>query len=57
MDFFLTTDIVSANILAARTDGRYSVANAEETGVLGLAQARLRAVGSDHAAARIPAPA
>ena len=41
MDFFLTTDIAPTNILAASSDGRYNMANAEETGLLGFAKALL----------------
>jgi len=50
MDFVSTTDIARANILAAEsavTDGVYNVANGEETSLLGLAQALLRAMDSD----------
>ncbi|MBC7724851.1 MAG: NAD-dependent epimerase/dehydratase family protein [Burkholderiaceae bacterium] len=50
MDFVSTTDIARANILAAKsavTDGVYNVANGEETSLLGLAQALLRAMDSD----------
>ena len=50
MDFVYTTDIARANILAARsdvTDGVYNVANGQETSLLGLAQALLRAMDSD----------
>ncbi len=50
MDFVYTTDIARANILAAQsdvTDGVYNVANGEETSLLGLAQALLRAMDSD----------
>ncbi|MBK4348519.1 SDR family NAD(P)-dependent oxidoreductase [Lacisediminihabitans changchengi] len=50
MDFVYTTDIARANILAAQsdiTDGVYNVAAGEETSLLGLAQALLRAMDSD----------
>jgi UDP-glucose 4-epimerase len=50
MDFVYTTDIARANILAAQsdvTDGVYNVADGEETSLLGLAQALLRAMDSD----------
>ena len=50
MDFVYTTDIARANILAARSDvidGVYNVANGQETSLLGLAQALLRAMDSD----------
>lgn len=50
MDFVYTTDIARANILAARsdvTDGVYNIANGQETTLLGLAEALLRAMGSD----------
>ena len=50
MDFVYTTDIARANILAAAsdiTDGVYNVAAGEETSLLGLAQALLRAMDSD----------
>ena len=50
MDFVYTTDIARANILAARSDiteGVYNVAAGEETSLLGLAQALLRAMDSD----------
>ena len=50
MDFVYTTDIARVNILAAQsdvTDGVYNVANGEETSLLGLAQALLRAMDSD----------
>ena len=50
MDFVYTTDIARANILAAQSDiteGVYNVAAGEETSLLGLAQALLRAMDSD----------
>ena len=50
MDFAYTTDIARANILAAQSDiteGVYNVAAGEETSLLGLAQALLRAMDSD----------
>lgn len=54
MDFFLTTDIAPTNILAASSDGRYNMANAEETGLLGFAKALLPAMDSDLAAEHGP---
>lgn len=57
MDFFLTTDIAPTNILAASSDvteDRHNVANAEETGLLGLAKALLRAMDCDLAAEHGP---
>jgi len=50
MDFVFTKDIARANILAATSDvteGVYNVASGEETSLLGLAQALLRAMDSD----------
>ena len=50
MDFVYTTDIARANILAAQSDiteGVFNVAAGEETSLLGLAQALLRAMDSD----------
>jgi UDP-glucose 4-epimerase len=50
MDFVFTRDIARANILAAAgdvTEGVYNVASGEETSLLGLAQALLRAMDSD----------
>jgi len=50
MDFVFTRDIARANILAATSDvteGVYNVASGEETSLLGLAQALLRAMDSD----------
>lgn len=57
MDFFLTTDIAPTNTLAASsdaTDGRYNMAKAGGTGLLGLAKALLRAMDSDLAAEHGP---
>jgi UDP-glucose 4-epimerase len=50
MDFVYTTDIARANVLAATssvTEGVYNIARGEETSLLGLAQALLRAMDSD----------
>jgi len=50
MDFVYTTDIARANLLAASSgvaDGVYNIANGQETSLLGLAQALLRAMDSD----------
>jgi UDP-glucose 4-epimerase len=50
MDFVFTRDIARANILAASSDvteGVYNVASGEETSLLGLAEALLRAMDSD----------
>ncbi len=50
MDFVYTVDIARANILAAQSEvreGVYNVASAEETSLLGLAEALLRAMNSD----------
>jgi UDP-glucose 4-epimerase len=50
MDFVFTRDIARANLLAAASDvteGLYNVASGQETSLLGLAQALLRAMGSD----------
>lgn len=50
MDFVYTVDIARANVLAMRSDvreGVYNIASGEETSLLGLAQALLRAMGSD----------
>ncbi len=50
MDFVFTRDIARANILAATgdvTEGVYNVASGEETSLLGLAEALLRAMDSD----------
>ena len=50
MDFVFTTDIARANVLAAAsgvTEGVYNVARGEETSLLGLAEALLRAMDSD----------
>lgn len=50
MDFVFTSDIARANILAAQSDiteGHYNVASGEETSLLGLAEAMLRATDSD----------
>ncbi len=50
MDFVFTRDIARANILAAASDvteGVYNVASGEETSLLGLAEALLRAMDSD----------
>lgn len=50
MDFVVTQDIARANILAAESDivdGVYNVASGQETSLLELAQALLRAMDSD----------
>lgn len=50
MDFVFTQDIARANILAAASsisEGVYNVASGTETSLLGLAEALLRAMGSD----------
>ena len=50
MDFVFTRDIARANILAATADiheGVYNIASGEETSLLELAQALLRAMDSD----------
>jgi UDP-glucose 4-epimerase len=50
MDFVFTTDIARANLLAATSDvreGVYNVARGEETSLLELAEALLRAMDSD----------
>jgi UDP-glucose 4-epimerase len=50
MDFVYTTDIARANVLAAQSDirdGVYNIASGEETSLLQLAQALLRAMDSD----------
>ena len=50
MDFVYTVDIARANILAMSSDvreGIYNIASSEETSLLGLAQALLRAMDSD----------
>ena len=50
MDFVHTRDIARANILAATSpvvEGVYNIASGEETSLLGLADALLRAMGSD----------
>jgi UDP-glucose 4-epimerase len=50
MDFVFTRDIARANLLAATspvTEGVYNVASGEETSLLGLAEALLRAMDSD----------
>jgi len=50
MDFVFTSDIARANILAAASDivdGHYNIASGEETSLLGLAEAMLRATDSD----------
>jgi UDP-glucose 4-epimerase len=50
MDFVFTQDIARANLLAAGSDvvdGVYNIASGTETSLLGLAQALLRAMGSD----------
>jgi UDP-glucose 4-epimerase len=59
MDFVYTVDIARANILAAQSDvreGVYNIASSEETSLLGLAEALLRAmdseVGIEHGPAR-----
>ena len=50
MDFVYTVDIARANILAMGSEireGIYNIASSEETSLLGLAQALLRAMDSD----------
>lgn len=50
MDFVYTEDIARANVLAMASDvreGVYNIASQEETSLLGLAEALLRAMGSD----------
>lgn len=50
MDFVYTVDIARSNILAMSSDvheGIYNIASSEETSLLGLAQALLRAMDSD----------
>ncbi|MEO7058293.1 MAG: NAD-dependent epimerase/dehydratase family protein, partial [Lapillicoccus sp.] len=50
MDFVYTVDIARSNILAMGSDvheGVYNIASSEETSLLGLAQALLRAMDSD----------
>ena len=50
MDFVFTSDIARANLLAAESDvreGVYNVASGTETSLLQLAEALLRAMGSD----------
>ncbi len=50
MDFICTPDIARANVLAAASevsDGVYNIASGTETSLLELAQALLRAMGSD----------
>ena len=50
MDFVHTVDIARANVLAMASDvreGVYNIASGEETSLLGLAEALLRAMGSD----------
>ncbi|WP_406832195.1 NAD-dependent epimerase/dehydratase family protein [Pedococcus sp. KACC 23699] len=50
MDFVFTRDIARANVLAAASDmkeGVYNVASGEETSLLGLARALLRAMDSE----------
>ena len=50
MDFVCVPDIARANILAARSDvveGTYNIASGTETSLLELAEALLRAMGSD----------
>ena len=50
MDFVFTRDIARANLLAAQSDvreGIYNIASGEETSLLQLAQALLRAMGSE----------
>ena len=50
MDFVYTVDIARANIAAMSSgvrEGVYNIASGEETSLLGLAQALLRAMGSD----------
>jgi UDP-glucose 4-epimerase len=52
MDFVFTSDIARANVLAASSDiheGVYNIASGEETSLLGLAEALLRAMDSDTA--------
>ncbi len=49
MDFVFTGDIARANLLAAssdRTEGVYNIASGEETSLLGLAEALLKAMDS-----------
>ncbi|MBD8870493.1 NAD-dependent epimerase/dehydratase family protein [Nocardioides donggukensis] len=50
MDFVYTRDIARANVLAAAADvhdGVYNIASGTETSLLGLAEAMLRATGSE----------
>jgi UDP-glucose 4-epimerase len=50
MDFVYTEDIARANVLAMGSDvreGVYNIASQQETSLLGLAEALLRAMGSD----------
>lgn len=50
MDFVFARDVARANVLAAGSDvveGVYNVASGTETSLLGLAEALLRAMGSD----------
>jgi UDP-glucose 4-epimerase len=50
MDFVCVPDIARANVLAARSDvvaGTYNIASGTETSLLELAEALLRAMGSD----------
>lgn len=50
MDFVFTRDIATANLRAALSDveeGIYNIASGTETSLLGLAEALLRAMGSD----------
>jgi UDP-glucose 4-epimerase len=50
MDFVVTTDIASANLLAAEstaTDAVFNIGSGVETSLLGLAEALLRVMGSD----------
>ena len=50
MDFVFTRDIARANLLAAQSDvreGIYNIASGEETSLLQLAEALLRAMGSE----------
>ncbi|GAB2457891.1 UDP-glucose 4-epimerase [Conyzicola lurida] len=50
MDFVFTDDIARANLLAAASDSRdgvFNIASGQETSLLGLAQALLRAMDSD----------
>ncbi len=50
MDFVYTVDIARSNILAAQSDvceGVYNIASSEETSLLGLAEALLRAMDSE----------